>query len=92
MRTTITYFSHSTYSATHLKALRVILEINKGLETVGKTRFGTLYWAGYALQRCIPGISELIQSGVIDVDSSDKVCFSSSPLLHHLCHIEACVV
>ncbi|KAJ7669618.1 ribonuclease H-like domain-containing protein, partial [Mycena olivaceomarginata] len=44
-------------------ALRVILEIKKGLETVGKTRFGTLYWAGYALQRCIPGISELIQSG-----------------------------
>ncbi|KAF8214639.1 hypothetical protein K438DRAFT_1705900 [Mycena galopus ATCC 62051] len=72
MRSTITYFSHSTYSATHLKALRVILEINKGLEAIGKTRFGTLYWAGYALLRCIPGISELIETGIIDVNSSDK--------------------
>ncbi|KAJ7673239.1 ribonuclease H-like domain-containing protein [Mycena polygramma] len=41
MRMTISYFSHSTYSATHLKALRVILDINKGLETIGKTRFAT---------------------------------------------------
>ncbi|KAJ6608435.1 hypothetical protein B0H10DRAFT_1815777, partial [Mycena sp. CBHHK59/15] len=61
MRTTITYFSHSTYSATHLKVLLVILEINKGLEAISKTRFGTIYWAGYALLRCIPGISELIE-------------------------------
>ncbi|KAJ7081062.1 hypothetical protein C8R44DRAFT_653314, partial [Mycena epipterygia] len=62
-RETITYFSQSTYSATHLKAMRVILDINKGLEKIGKTRFGTLYWAGYALDRCLPPISELVTSG-----------------------------
>ncbi|KAJ7769822.1 ribonuclease H-like domain-containing protein [Mycena metata] len=72
MRMTITYFSHSTYSATHLKALRVIFDINKGLETIGRTRFGTLYWAGYSLLRCLPAISELIELGIIDVTSTDK--------------------
>ncbi|KAJ7831615.1 hypothetical protein B0H14DRAFT_2365081, partial [Mycena olivaceomarginata] len=51
MRTTITHFSHSSASATHLKAMRVSQDINNGLEKVGKTRFGTIYWAGYALIR-----------------------------------------
>ncbi|KAJ7241185.1 ribonuclease H-like domain-containing protein [Mycena rebaudengoi] len=73
MRTTITYFSHSTYSVTHLNALRVIYDINKGLEAIGKTRFGTLYWAGYSLLRCLALIAELIELGIIDVGSSDKL-------------------
>ncbi|KAJ6615949.1 hypothetical protein B0H10DRAFT_2219962 [Mycena sp. CBHHK59/15] len=72
MRTTITYFSHSTYSATHLKVLRVILDINKGLEKIGKTRFGTLYWSSHSLLRCLSAISELINTGIINVESSDK--------------------
>ncbi|KAJ6595413.1 hypothetical protein B0H10DRAFT_1679533, partial [Mycena sp. CBHHK59/15] len=67
MRTTITYFSHSTYSATHLKALRVILDINKGLEKIGKTRFGTLYWSSHSLLRCLSAISELINTGIINL-------------------------
>ncbi|KAJ6461131.1 hypothetical protein C8R47DRAFT_1241882 [Mycena vitilis] len=68
----IRLFSHSTYSTTHLKSLRVIYDINKGLEKIGKTRFGTMYWAGYSLLRCLPPIKELIQTDVIDVDS-DKL-------------------
>ncbi|KAF8175941.1 hypothetical protein K438DRAFT_1608022, partial [Mycena galopus ATCC 62051] len=63
MRETISYFSHSTYSATHLKALRVILSINHGLEKIGKIRFGTMYWAGYALLPNLPPIAELIVTG-----------------------------
>ncbi|KAJ7839439.1 ribonuclease H-like domain-containing protein [Mycena olivaceomarginata] len=62
-RTTITFFSHSTYSTTHLDALRVIFEINKGLEAIGKTRFGTIYWSGYSLIRCVPAINNLIDNG-----------------------------
>jgi hypothetical protein len=72
MRMTMTYFSHSTYATTHLKALRVIYSINKGLEKIGKTRFGILYWASYALLRCLAPISELIETGVINVEGSDK--------------------
>ncbi|KAJ6596567.1 hypothetical protein B0H10DRAFT_2167745 [Mycena sp. CBHHK59/15] len=72
MRETITYFSQSTHSATHLNALRVILSVNHGLEKIGKTRFGTLYWAGYALLPNLPLISDLITTGVINTDGSDK--------------------
>ncbi|KAJ6620535.1 hypothetical protein B0H10DRAFT_2163532 [Mycena sp. CBHHK59/15] len=74
MRETITYFSHSMYSATHLKALRVILKINKGLVKIGKTRFGTLYCAGHSVHHRLPAITELITSGVINTDGADKVC------------------
>ncbi|KAJ6527844.1 hypothetical protein DFH09DRAFT_1285604 [Mycena vulgaris] len=72
MCTTITHFSHSPNSTTHLKALRVCCNINHGLEKVGKTRFGTIYWLGYALVGCLPPICELIVSGVINTDD-DKV-------------------
>ncbi|KAJ6607118.1 hypothetical protein B0H10DRAFT_1818977, partial [Mycena sp. CBHHK59/15] len=81
MRTTITYFSHSIYSATHLKALRVIREVNKGLEKVDKTRFGTMYWASYAHLRCLPGISELIATGIID-DKSKLAWFKRMREFH----------
>ncbi|KAJ6612809.1 hypothetical protein B0H10DRAFT_1625488, partial [Mycena sp. CBHHK59/15] len=75
MRTTITYFSHSSYSMTHLRALQIIYDINKGFEAIGKTRFGTLYWAGYASLRSISLIKELIDLGIIDVNGSDKLAF-----------------
>ncbi|KAJ6610443.1 hypothetical protein B0H10DRAFT_1716115, partial [Mycena sp. CBHHK59/15] len=89
MRTTITYFSHSSYSMTHLRALQIIYDINKGFEAIGKTRFGTLYWAGYASLRSISLIKELIDLGIIDVNGSDKVhpgsfcsSFMTSPSSH----------
>lgn len=68
MRDIITHFSHSTNSTTHLKALRVILTINHGLVKIGKTRFGTIYWAGYALLGCLPAIYELITTDIISPD------------------------
>ncbi|KAJ7756553.1 ribonuclease H-like domain-containing protein, partial [Mycena metata] len=68
MREIITHFSHSTNSTTHLKALRVILMINHGLVRIGKTRFGTIYWAGYALLGCLPAIYELIANDIISPD------------------------
>ncbi|KAJ7581918.1 hypothetical protein C8J56DRAFT_712978, partial [Mycena floridula] len=61
MRAIITFFTKSTFVATHLLAIRVIMTINRGLESVGKMRFATMYWAGYALLQCIPGIFELIR-------------------------------
>ncbi|KAJ6605970.1 hypothetical protein B0H10DRAFT_1956963 [Mycena sp. CBHHK59/15] len=53
-------------------SLQVILDMNKGLEKIGKTCFGTLYWASYSLLWCLPAISKLITSGVINTDSSNE--------------------
>jgi hypothetical protein len=72
----ITYFSHSTYSATHLDAPHVVYAINEGLERTGKIRFATIYRAGYALLRTLPPIVELVQTGIIDVDA-EKGCILS---------------
>jgi hypothetical protein len=49
------------------------MQINHGLEKIGKTRFGTLYWAGYALGPCLPPIQQLVTTGVIRADGTDKV-------------------
>ncbi|KAJ6614743.1 hypothetical protein B0H10DRAFT_1950435 [Mycena sp. CBHHK59/15] len=46
--------------------------MNKGLEKIGKSSFGTLYWASYSLLWCLPAFSKLITSGVINTDSSNK--------------------
>ncbi|KAJ6545969.1 hypothetical protein B0H10DRAFT_1852757, partial [Mycena sp. CBHHK59/15] len=63
MHTTISHFSHPSNSTTHLKVLQVSQHINHGLEKVGKTRFGTFYWSGYALVGCLPPICELVATG-----------------------------
>ncbi|KAJ7192260.1 hypothetical protein GGX14DRAFT_578278 [Mycena pura] len=62
----IRYFSKSAYASTHLRAVRVTRDINRGLGKSGKTRFGTVYWSGYSFERCLPAIRELIQSNVVD--------------------------
>ncbi|KAJ7789074.1 ribonuclease H-like domain-containing protein [Mycena olivaceomarginata] len=72
------------------------LRHQQGLEKIGKTRFGTIYWAGYALLRNLPPIVELVQTGIIDVDAEkDKLgWFKQLRVLHdfelelqQLCHI-----
>ncbi|KAF7295941.1 DUF659 family protein [Mycena chlorophos] len=68
----IKHFSQSLYASTHLRAVRVSRDINRGLETVGNTRFATLYWSGYSFERCLPAIVQLVESHVVDArkDSS----------------------
>jgi hypothetical protein len=71
MKAIITFFSQSTFAATHFAALRVILHINKGLEKVGKTRFGTIYWSSYSLLRCLDAIRTLVDLGIIKTEGSE---------------------
>ncbi|KAJ7049280.1 ribonuclease H-like domain-containing protein, partial [Mycena amicta] len=74
MKGTIKYFSKSTHSATHLSAVRVTHDVNKGLEKVGKTRFGTIYWSGYSVKRCWDSMKQLVDTNIIDAHKE------SSPL------------
>ena len=41
----------STYTMEHFDHQRQMLCIGHGLETVGETRFGTMYWCGQAVLR-----------------------------------------
>ncbi|CAK5275996.1 unnamed protein product, partial [Mycena citricolor] len=72
IRDIVSHFSQSTMSSTHLDGMRVILDINHGLEKIGKTRFGTIYWAGSALMPVMPAISALANSGVVAVNKKNK--------------------
>ncbi|KAF7310297.1 DUF659 domain-containing protein [Mycena indigotica] len=73
MRLLITFFSQSTYAATHLSALRVVLYINKGLEKIGKTRFGTMYYTAYSLIRCFEAIRMLFHLDIIHTTGSEEL-------------------
>lgn len=64
MRTTITFFSQSTASKTLLTEARYILQIGRGLETIGKTRFATVCLSAMALETCFPAIVKLVEKGV----------------------------
>lgn len=68
MRTVIRFFRKSLYALHHLDNWRIILGVVKGLVSIGKTRFLTLYYAIHALIPCIPIIVQLIKTGVISVN------------------------
>ncbi|KAF8510966.1 ribonuclease H-like domain-containing protein [Gautieria morchelliformis] len=69
LRSIIKYFRKSSYAKRHLTALRIYLDIKKGLVSVGNTRFLTLYYSGSSLRRCLTPIKELIESKVLKLTS-----------------------
>lgn len=76
MRIVIRFFRKSSYASHHLDAWRIILGVLKGLISIGKTRFLTLYYAIHALLPCVPIIVELVKSGVISVTKVRQIsCF-----------------
>ncbi|KAB5589446.1 hypothetical protein CTheo_7114 [Ceratobasidium theobromae] len=65
LRSIIRFFRKSSYASHHLSAWRIILGVSKGLVSIGRTRFLTLYYAIQSLLPCVPIIVDLIKSGVI---------------------------
>jgi len=49
-----------------LTQMRKSMQINRGLVSIGKTRFATIYWAAQALAECLPAIRSLIEEGTIN--------------------------
>lgn len=67
MRITIRYFKKSTYAAAHLREKREEMGIKRGLVSVGKTRFATVYHSGESLRANQPAIESLCRSGEIKI-------------------------
>ncbi|PVF91233.1 hypothetical protein CPB86DRAFT_675702, partial [Serendipita vermifera] len=61
----LTFFSHSTQATTHLTRARGTLDISRGLEKIGKTRFGTVYHSSNSILRCTPAIEKVVKSGLV---------------------------
>ena len=53
------------------------LKITRGLEAIGKTRFGTIIRAARALEKCLPVIKRVVERGVFNLEASIVVSYSS---------------
>ncbi|KAL5529774.1 hypothetical protein ACEPAG_5761 [Sanghuangporus baumii] len=67
LRRIIKFFSNSTKASARLARQRKQLGISRGIEKIGKTRFGTLYLSALSVQRNYHAITELCKTGQVVV-------------------------
>lgn len=67
LHATIKYFEQSGHAKTLLREHQEERSLGPGLESIGKTRFGTLLWSAVSVQCCIPGIQELSANEQIEI-------------------------
>ncbi|KAF8958082.1 ribonuclease H-like domain-containing protein, partial [Flammula alnicola] len=67
LRATITKFHKSHLGDSELKIAHSLLGIRKGLDAIGKTRFGTVIIAAWSLQLNIPSIRKIVERGKFDI-------------------------
>ncbi|KAF9470250.1 hypothetical protein BDN70DRAFT_821584, partial [Pholiota conissans] len=79
LRGVIKYFKKSGHGKVMLQKLRLEKELGPGLESIGKTRFGTLTWSAISLRRSLPAIRELC--------TSEKVTIPVSYLFSFVIHL-----
>ena len=66
---------NSTYTMEHFNYQRTQLNINRGLEKPGKTRFAGVFWAGVSIQRCLPAFSAIVDDDDLEIDISVRFGF-----------------
>ncbi|KAH6909669.1 ribonuclease H-like domain-containing protein [Coprinopsis sp. MPI-PUGE-AT-0042] len=84
IRATITFFKQSNFAKGELRALRNEHKLGAGLESIGKTRFGSLVWTALSIQRSLMGIRQLCTSGTItlDAETSQHYMLGTPTTLH----------
>jgi len=60
--------SHSSYAREHFNHVRSRLGISCGLESIGDTRFGTIFWAALSIQRGLPAFQALIENPSLHIE------------------------
>ncbi|KAG1787329.1 uncharacterized protein HD556DRAFT_1409571 [Suillus plorans] len=66
-RRVIKFFKKSTHANSHLRSARKTFKVTRGLVSIGKTRFGTMYFSGASVQRCLPAIRDLCGNGTVTI-------------------------
>ena len=67
MRSIIAKFHKSHLGATELEFAHVECGIERGLTTIGKTRFGSLILAAWALQHNLPALKKVVEHNNFDL-------------------------
>lgn len=80
LRSTITFFHHSSFAKQHLTSQRLKMGITHGPISISNTRFMTIFWAAEALFLCLPAIKELIQNDVLDTGKKSGIAWMKNRL------------
>ncbi|KAI0643696.1 ribonuclease H-like domain-containing protein [Trametes meyenii] len=67
LRKIIKYFKKSTIAATELSLSRVEEGGLRTLQSIGKTRFATVFWSAESLRNCFPTIRRLVATGRLNL-------------------------
>jgi len=79
MRSTITKFHKSHPAIAELKFAHIECGIGRGLTSIGKTRFGTIVLAAWALQENVPAIKKVVERGNFSLGAS--IFYLCSPVV-----------
>ncbi|CDO73916.1 hypothetical protein BN946_scf185016.g73 [Trametes cinnabarina] len=63
LRKIIQYFRKSTKASNDLAAAHLEEGLTRGLQSIGKTRFASVYWSAESLRACLPLMRQLVSSG-----------------------------
>ena len=87
IRVILAFMSRSAYAMEHFDHQRDVLGISRGLEAIGDTRFGTIYWAGRSIQRCLPAFRAIVENESlgINISVSSTHCTQAPRLTHNFC-------
>ncbi|KAJ7237403.1 hypothetical protein C8J57DRAFT_1568538 [Mycena rebaudengoi] len=65
----LAFMSLSTYSHDWFDTAREELKISRGLQSVGETRFGTIYWSLDSILRGIPAFISIVRNPKLGIES-----------------------
>lgn len=70
LRKLMTHFGHSGDATTKLEEMRKENNSGRGLESIGKTRFGTITWSALSLKRNLAFVLRLVGDREITLKAS----------------------
>lgn len=66
LRKLLTHFKMSTYATGKLNAARKLLGVSRGLQSIGRTRFATVYYAATSVLSNLPALYKIYRDNEVD--------------------------
>ncbi|KAF8914403.1 hypothetical protein CPB84DRAFT_1841112 [Gymnopilus junonius] len=78
VRGVVKKFHKSHPGATELRIVHLICGITKGLDAIGKTRFGTIILSAWSVQINIPALQKIVEQGIFDLEDLETYFIETS--------------
>jgi hypothetical protein len=75
VRGIIAFMNKSTYAQEHFDYQRRRLGIGRGLETIGETRFGMIFWSGKSVLRGLPAFKAIMSDETLCIHIPVRIHF-----------------